>query len=120
MAKRILLIDDSETDRKLIGDLLRYHGYDVLLAESAEVGLGIARREVPDLVLMDLVLPGMSGFAATKELRCDEATKHIPVIIISTRGKEIDVDWSVRHGACGYIAKPVTGATLRSYIAALW
>jgi len=77
------------------------------------------KQEPPDLVLMDVVLPGQNGYQATRTLAKDEATKNIPVIIISTKGQETDRVWGMRQGARDYIVKPVIPADLLAKIAAL-
>ena len=95
---RIVLIEDSPTDRAVFTQWLRRAGHEVLEADNAEDGL--------QLVLMDVVLPGMSGFQATRALARDAATKHIPVIIVSTKAMETDKAWGLRQGAADYIVKP--------------
>ncbi|MCD9032839.1 response regulator [Luteimonas sp. Y-2-2-4F] len=103
---RILLIEDSPTDIAVLTQLLERHGHQVLAASSAEEGLETARRERPDVVLMDVVLPGMNGFQATRALSRDPDTGAIPVLIVSTKGMETDKAWGLRQGAKGYIVKP--------------
>ncbi|HEY4560534.1 MAG TPA: response regulator, partial [Lysobacter sp.] len=96
---RILLIEDSPTDTAVLTQLLQRNGHQVLTAPSAEEGIEVARRELPDLVLMDVVLPGMNGFQATRALSRDNATSAIPVLIVSTKGMETDKAWGMRQGA---------------------
>ncbi|WP_066094480.1 response regulator [Xanthomonas massiliensis] len=103
---RILLIEDSPTDRAVFTQWLEKAGHEVLAADNAEDGLDLARRQAPALVLMDVVLPGMSGFQATRTLARDEGTRHIPVLIISTKGMDTDKAWGLRQGASDYIVKP--------------
>ena len=103
---RILLIEDSPTDTAVLTQLLERNGHQVLASGSAEDGIEVCRREQPDLVLMDLVLPGMSGFQATRALSRDEATRRIPVLIVSTKGMETDKAWGMRQGAKDYVVKP--------------
>jgi twitching motility two-component system response regulator PilH len=105
MAK-ILLIEDSPTDTAVLTQLLERNGHLVLACISAEDGIETARRERPDLVLMDVVLPGMNGFQATRALSRDGATSQIPVLIVSTKGMETDKAWGMRQGARDYIVKP--------------
>src|SRR5690606_33762055 len=105
---RILLIEDSPTDTAVLSQWLQRHGHEVSSSASAEDGLDACRRERPDLVLMDVVLPGMSGFQATRALARDADTAAIPVIIISTKGMETDRMWGLRQGAKGYLVKPPT------------
>lgn len=102
----ILLIDDSPTDRAVFTQWLERAGHQVLAADNAEDGLKLAREHHPCLVLMDVVLPGMSGFQATRALARDEATRQIPVLIVSTKNMETDKAWGLRQGALDYIVKP--------------
>ena len=103
---RILLIEDSPTDTAVLTQLLERNGHEVLSSGSAEDGIEACRREKPDLVLMDLVLPGMNGFQATRALSRDADTKTIPVLIVSTKGMDTDKAWGLRQGAKDYIVKP--------------
>ena len=103
---RILLIEDSPTDRAVFTQWLQRGGHQVILATNAEDGLDIARKQLPDLVLMDVVLPGMSGFQATRALNRDAATSKIPVLIVSTKSMETDRAWGMRQGAVDYVVKP--------------
>ena len=118
MAK-ILLIEDSPTDTAVLTQLLQRNGHLVLASASAEDGIETARRELPDLVLMDVVLPGMNGFQATRALSRDEVTAQIPVLIVSTKGMETDKAWGMRQGARGYIVKPPVESELVASIDAL-
>ena len=117
--QKILVVEDSPTDRKYLADILAQKGYNVSTAESAEEALVKVKQEPPDLVLMDVVLPGQNGYQATRTLSKDEATKNIPVIIVSTKGQETDRVWGMRQGARDYIVKPVIPADLLAKIAAL-
>ena len=103
---RILLIEDSPTDVAVLSQLLQRNGHQVLTSGSAEDGIEVCKRELPDLVLMDVVLPGMNGFQATRALSRDQVTKAIPVLIVSTKGMETDKAWGMRQGARDYIVKP--------------
>jgi twitching motility two-component system response regulator PilH len=117
--KNILIVDDSATDRQYLSDLLAKNGYKVSTAESADEALAKAKQLRPDLVLMDVVMPGQNGFQATRTLTNDEATRNIPVIICSTKGQETDKVWGLRQGAKDYIVKPVKQADLLAKISAL-
>jgi twitching motility two-component system response regulator PilH len=103
---RILLIEDSPTDTAVLTRLLERHGHMVMASGSAEDGIEMCRRERPDVVLMDVVLPGMNGFQATRALSRDAITSHIPVLIVSTKGMDTDRAWGMRQGARDYIVKP--------------
>ena len=117
--KSILVVDDSPTDLKYLTDLLAKNGYQVVTAQNADEALAKARQLRPDLVLMDVVLPGQSGFQATRALTKDEATKQIPVIICTTKGQDTDKAWGMKQGARDYIVKPVKGPELLAKISAL-
>jgi twitching motility two-component system response regulator PilH len=116
---RILIIDDSPTDTRVFSSLLERHGFSVLTAGTAEEGVEAARRELPDLVLMDVILPGMNGFQATRALSRDATTQHIPIIIISTKNMETDRVWGIRQGAKDYLVKPPSERELINRINAL-
>jgi twitching motility two-component system response regulator PilH len=117
--KNILVVDDSPTDRKQLTDLLSKHGYKVETAESAEEALAKVKQLNPDLVLMDVVMPGQNGYQATRALAKDDATKHIPIIICTSKGQETDKLWGMRQGARDYVVKPVNQADLLAKISAL-
>jgi len=91
----------------------------VIHAASGEEGVEAAKRDQPDLVLMDVVMPGLNGFQATRAITREETTKHIPVIICTTKDQETDKIWGIRQGAKDYIVKPVNAADLISKIKAL-
>jgi twitching motility two-component system response regulator PilH len=105
---RVLIIDDSPTESRRIAQWLAHHGHDVFSAENGNDGVAMARTRMPDVVLMDVVMPGMNGFQATREITRDEVTRHIPVIIVSSKRERADEVWGRRQGACGYLIKPVT------------
>ena len=115
---RILLIEDSPTDTAVLTQLLERNGHQVLASSSAEDGIVLCKREQPDLVIMDIVLPGMNGFQATRALSRDPETDHIPVVIVSTKGMETDRAWGMRQGARGYLTKPFSDQELMDAIAA--
>ncbi|MCE2988550.1 MAG: response regulator transcription factor [Burkholderiales bacterium] len=117
--KKILVVDDSPTERTFMEGILVKGGYTVLHAASGEEGVEKAKSEQPDLVLMDVVMPGLNGFQATRAITKDETTKHIPVFICTTKDQETDKIWGMRQGAKDYIVKPVTAADLIAKIKAL-
>ena len=117
--QNILVVDDSPTDRQHLTEMLSKNGFKVSSAASAEEALAKVKQIKPDLVLMDVVMPGQNGFQATRQLSSDEATKNIPVIICSTKGQETDKVWGMRQGAKDYIVKPVKQADLLAKISAL-
>ena len=103
---RILLIEDSPTEAAVMAQLLERNGHKVTTSGSAEDGIASCKRDKPDLVLMDVVLPGMNGFQATRALSRDAVTKAIPVLIVSTKSMETDRAWGMRQGAVDYVVKP--------------
>jgi twitching motility two-component system response regulator PilH len=117
--KNILVVDDSPTDRQYLSDILTKSGYKVTTANSAEEAFAKVKASAPDLVLMDVVMPGQNGYQATRQLTKDDSTKHIPVIIVTTKGQETDKLWGMRQGARDYIVKPVSQADLLAKISAL-
>ena len=117
--KNILIVDDSPTDRQFLSELLAKNGFQVSTAENADEALAKAKQLKPDLVLMDVVMPGQSGFQATRALTKDEATKQIPVIICTSKSQETDKAWGMKQGARDYIVKPVKSAELLAKISAL-
>ena len=116
---RILIIEDSPTDARVFTTLLEKNGHEVIAAGSAEDGIAAAKKEKPDLVLMDVILPGMNGFQATRALTRDPDTANIPIIIVSTKGMETDRVWGLRQGARDYIVKPPNERDLIDRIATL-
>lgn len=116
---RILIIEDSPTDTRVFTTLLEKNGHEVLTAGSAEDGIASARSELPDLILMDVILPGMNGFQATRALTRDPQTAAIPIIIVSTKGMETDRVWGLRQGARDYVVKPPNERDLIDRIATL-
>ena len=117
--KNVLVVDDSPTDRQFLSEVLAKSGYQVSTAENAEEAIAKAKSLKPDLVLMDVVMPGQNGFQATRTLTRDEATKHIPVIICTSKGQDTDKTWGMKQGAKDYIVKPIIAAELLKKIAAL-
>lgn len=117
MAKTILVVDDSPTDRAAIVEVVRSLGYQSLEAENAEQGLQLAASRKLDLILMDVVMPGASGYEATRKIAKDPIYQATPVIIISNRTKETDKLWGLRQGAQAYLPKPVDANALGNAIA---
>ena len=113
---RILLIDDSLTERTIIAAWLQKSGHSVLEAENAETGLALTVQQKPDLVLMDVIMPGKNGFEATRAIRRDPLTSKIPVIIISSKSQPSDLAWGKRQGATDYLAKPFSAALLQQAV----
>ena len=108
----ILIIDDSPTDVRVFTTLLEKNGHRVSSATSAEEGIAAAKRERPDLVIMDVIMPGMNGFQATHTLSRDADTSAIPILIITTKSMETDRVWGLRQGAKDFMVKPVAESEL--------
>jgi twitching motility two-component system response regulator PilH len=117
--KKILIVDDSPTDRQFLLELLTSQGYQCITASNGDEGIAKTKSEQPDLVLMDIIMPGTDGFKATRAITHDEATKHIPVIVCTSKRLETDRIWGMRQGAKDYVMKPVDPKELAAKIAAL-
>jgi twitching motility two-component system response regulator PilH len=103
----VLIVDDSPTEVHVLRSALEENGYATLCAEDGDKGVELARERKPDLILMDVVMPGLSGYQATRRLHKDPATAEIPVIMVTTKSHETDRIWGMRQGAVDYIVKPV-------------
>lgn len=114
---RVLIIDDSPTETYKLTSMLEKSGHVVLTADNGEAGIALARKELPDLVLMDIVMPGLNGFQATRQLAKLPETSHIPVIIVTTKDQETDRVWGMRQGAKAYLTKPIQSDVLMSAMA---
>ena len=117
--KKIMVVDDSPTERAFMENLLKKRGYEVIVVDSGEHAVDRAKNELPDLILMDVVMPGLNGFQATRAITREEKTKHIPVIICTTKDQETDKIWGLRQGAKDYVTKPVNEGELLEKIKAL-
>jgi twitching motility two-component system response regulator PilH len=117
--KRVLVVDDSATETHQLVNILNKYGYEVVLADTGEAGVEIAGKESPDLVLMDIVMPGINGFQATRQLHRNPNTSDIPVIIVTTKNQDSDREWSRKQGARGYLVKPVPERELINTIEAV-
>ncbi len=114
---RVLIVDDSPTEMHILSTLMEKLGHTVITANNGEEGVVTAKAQQPDLVLMDVVMPGINGFQATRQLHRDDSTKNIPVIIVSTKDQATDKMWGQRQGAKGYVTKPVEEQELIDTIA---
>jgi len=106
MFRKVLIIDDALADRTHLEQIVSKAGHTVLLAESAAQGIERARRDQPDVILMDVNMPDMDGFAATRKLKSDEATKNIPVVFVTAKNQKADMAWGQMLGARGFVTKP--------------
>lgn len=116
---RVMIVDDSPTDVQNIRSILVKGGHQVLEATSGQDALDRIKTEKPDCVIMDVVMPGVNGFQATRQLAKDPATMKIPIIVISSKSQESDRMWALRQGARDYIVKPVREAELISKMQAV-
>ena len=117
--KKILVVDDSPTERFALMEFLSKQGFNVVTAESGEEAIVKAKAEKPDLILMDVVMPGINGYQATRTISRDEETRAIPIIMCTSKGLETDKIWGMRQGAYDYLVKPVDHAELLKRIQAI-
>ena len=108
MTHVILVVEDNERNLKLLRDVLEYSGYDVRAARTAEDGLALAASELPDLVLMDLQLPGIDGMEALRQLRESPRTADIPVVAVTAQAMKHDRERALQAGFDGYVEKPIS------------
>ncbi|MCG6935615.1 MAG: response regulator [Proteobacteria bacterium] len=116
---RVLIVDDSPTEIHVLTGILQKNGHEVDSVDNAEAGISRAKEALPELILMDVVMPGMNGFQATRSISKDPQTQHIPIIIVTTKDQETDRVWGMRQGAKDYITKPVNESELVSKINAV-
>jgi two-component system, cell cycle response regulator DivK len=120
MSKRILVIEDQEDNRKIIRDLLSASGYESIEAIAGDQGLAMAEREVPDLILMDIQLPGIDGYEVTRRIKANAALKHIPIIAVTSYALSGDDQKAFAAGCDGYVTKPFSPrqllAKIREYL----
>jgi len=112
----ILIIDDSPTDVRVFTTLLERAGHQIAAVNTAEEGIERVRADLPDLVIMDVIMPGMNGFQATRTLTRDPATANVPIVMITTKSMETDRVWGLRQGARAFITKPVNEKELLACI----
>ncbi len=104
---RVMIVDDSPTDVQNIRNILQKAGHHVIEATSGQDALDRIKMEKPELVIMDVVMPGVNGFQATRQLAKDPTTMNIPIMVISSKSQESDRMWALRQGAKDYLVKPV-------------
>lgn len=109
---KVLIVDDSPTDTHVMRAALEKGGFEVLSAKDGESGLKIARESRPDAIIMDVVMPGVNGFQATRRLTRDPDTATIPVVIVTSKDQPTDKVWGMRQGAAAYLTKPIGGEDL--------
>jgi twitching motility two-component system response regulator PilH len=104
---RILVVDDSATQMFTLKKICEKHGHEVITANDGAAGVETAKAELPDLILMDVVMPKLNGFQATRQITKNASTSHIPIILVTTKDQETDKVWGERIGAKRYVTKPV-------------
>jgi len=113
---RILIVDDSPSQLMGIRRIVEKLGHEALTAEDGAAGVEAAKRELPDLILMDVVMPNLNGFQATRSITREPSTKHIPIVLVTTKDQDTDRVWGMRQGAKAYITKPFSETELADII----
>jgi two-component system cell cycle response regulator DivK len=116
MSKRILVIEDQEDNRRIVRDLLTSVGYDLIEAVTGEQGVTLAETQRPDLILMDIQLPGLDGYEATRRIKANPALRHIPIIVVTSYALSGDEAKAREAGCDGYVAKPFSPRVLLAKI----
>lgn len=117
--RTVLVVEDQVLNRELVTDLLEAEGYRVLHAGDGEEALAKARGDLPDLILMDIALPGLSGLEATRSLKSDPATRHIPIAILTALAMKSDEERAREHGCDAFFSKPINTRTFLVEVARL-
>ena len=117
--KHILIVDDSRTEQHALTSLLEQAGYVVYAASNADEAMRKLSQALPDLILMDVVMPGTNGFALTRQISRDARYAQVPIFLCTSKGEETDRVWGLRQGARDYVTKPVDGPDLLAKIRAL-
>jgi len=104
---RILIVDDSPSQLLGIKRIVEKLGHETLTAEDGAAGVAVAKQEKPALILMDVVMPNLNGFQATRTISKDPETAHIPIVLVTTKDQETDKVWGMRQGAKAYVTKPI-------------
>ncbi|MDL5036377.1 MULTISPECIES: response regulator [Comamonas] len=117
--QKVLVVDDSKTELMALSEMLQKQGLQVRTAENGEEALKRLAEDKPDLILMDVVMPGQNGFQLTRAISRDPLYADVPIIMCTSKNQETDRVWGMRQGAKGYITKPVDAAELQAKIAAL-
>lgn len=113
---RVLIVDDSPSQLMGMKKIMEKLGHEVISAEDGAQGVEVAKRELPDLILMDVVMPNLNGFQATRSISKEPATAHIPIVLVTTKDQVTDKVWGLRQGAKAYLTKPVNEAALISLV----
>lgn len=112
----VLIVDDSPTDKVTMYRMLKKYGHNFLFADDGLSGIALAKEKQPDVILMDVVMPDVNGYQATRRLTLDKETAHIPVVLISSKTQESDRIWGLRQGARAYVCKPASEQELAGII----
>jgi twitching motility two-component system response regulator PilH len=111
-----MVVEDSPTERAFMGAMLKKSGFDVVMVSDGAAAIERAKLDRPDAILMDVVMPGLNGFQATRIITHDDATRHIPVIMCTNKNQDTDKVWALRQGAVGYLTKPLKESELLAEI----
>ena len=103
----VLVVDDSPTEQHVFCEILEKHGFETVVASDGKEAIATAERMQPQAIIMDVVMPGMNGFQATRKLARSPATQAIPVVIVTSKDQETDRIWGLRQGAVEYLVKPI-------------
>lgn len=112
MKKKVLLVDDSSTVILMEKMILAKGPYEVITARDGVEGVAKAKSELPDVILLDVMMPNLDGLSACAAIRADEATAHIPIVMVTTRGEEQNIETAFRNGCNDYVTKPINGLEL--------
>ena len=112
MKKKVLLVDDSSTVLLMEKMILAKGPYEVITARDGVEGVAKAKSEQPDVILLDVMMPNLDGLSACSAIRADEATAHIPIVMVTTRGEEHNIETAFRNGCTDYVTKPINGLEL--------
>lgn len=119
-SKRILVVEDQEDNRRIIRDLLSTRGYELIEARDGEAGVRLAKEHVPDLILMDIQLPVLDGYEATRRIKADPALRAVPIVVVTSYALSGDDQKAIAAGCDGYVAKPFSPrqllATVRRFL----
>ena len=113
---RILIVDDSPSQLMGIRRIVEKLGHEIVTAEDGASGVEVAKNTMPDLILMDVVMPNLNGFQATRSITREPSTKHIPIVLVTTKDQDTDRVWGMRQGAKAYITKPFSESELADMI----
>jgi twitching motility two-component system response regulator PilH len=113
---RVLIVDDSPSQLVGMKRTVEKLGHEVITAEDGAAGVEVAKRELPDLILMDVVMPNLNGFQATRTISKDPKTSHIPIVLVTTKDQDTDRVWGMRQGAKAYLTKPFSEEELANVI----